>query len=202
MPVGLIKKARLGENITKEEEKSIRSIYTETELADFKKTNEGNYIEYINKDFTPTNTELDLAAKVINKKTPNEVYIIEDKYDPTKFNVRYSVMPKEVKGMTFKEGDVIMLRNFVEQDTLKKVGLGRETTPGGDILPPLNGVEVISLIAGNKEGKARPKEDIESSKTEASGSTTGVAKSIVISGTEHGNITKSKELAKKISKLY
>jgi hypothetical protein len=202
MPVGLIKKARLGENITKEEEKSIRSIYTETELADFKKTNEGNYIEYINKDFPPTNTELDLAAKAINKKTPNEVYIIEDKYDPTKFNVRYSVMPKEVKGMTFKEGDVIMLRNFVEQDTLKKVGLGRETTPGGDILPPLNGVEVISLIAGNKEGKARPKEDIESSKTEASGSTTGVAKSIVISGTEHGNITKSKELAKKISKLY
>jgi len=202
IPVGLIKKARLGENITKEEEKSIRSIYTETELADFKKTNEGNYIEYINKDFTPTNTELDLAAKVINKKTPNEVYIIEDKYDPTKFNVRYSVMPKEVKGMTFKEGDVIMLRNFVEQDTLKKVGLGRETTPGGDILPPLNGVEVISLIAGNKEGKARPKEDIESSKTEAAGSTTGVAKSIVISGTEHGNITKSKELAKKISELY
>ena len=201
IPVGLIKKARLGENITKEEEKSIRSIYTETELADFREDNKGNYIEYLNKDFPPTNTVLDAAAKAINEKTPDKVYIIEDKYDKTEFDVRYNVMPKEVNGMAFKEGDVIMLRNFVEQDTLKKKGLGRETE-SGKMLPPLDGVEVISLIAGNKEGKARPKEDIESSKKEVEGSTKGETKSIVISGTEHGNITKSKKLAQKISELY
>ena len=201
IPVGLIKKARLGENITKEEEKSIRSIYTETELADFREDNKGNYIEYLNKDFPPTNTVLDAAAKAINEKTPDKVYIIEDKYDKTEFDVRYNVMPKEVNGMAFKEGDVIMLRNFVEQDTLKKKGLGRETE-SGKMLPPLDGVEVISLIAGNKEGKARPKEDIESSKKEAEGSTKGETKSVVISGTEHGNITKSKKLAQKISELY
>jgi len=201
IPVGLIKKARLGEPITKEEEKSIRRIYTETELANFKKANEGNYIEYINKDFPPTNTKLDAAAKVKNKDKPDEVYVIEDKYetDPT-FNTRYSVMPKEVKGMTFKEGDVIMLRAFVEKDTLAKKGLGRESEDG--MLAPLDGVKVISLLAGNKEGKAKPEEDIKSSETEAKGCTTGVATSIVISGTEHGNITKSPGLATNISAYF
>ena len=198
IPVGLIKKARLGENITKKEEKSIRCIYTETELVDFREENKGNYIEYLDKDFPPTNTVLDTAAKAINEKTPDKVYIIEDKYDKTKFKVRYSVMPKEVKGKTFKEGDVIMLRKFVEQDTLKKKGLGRESEDG--MLAPLDGVEVISLIAGNKEGKARPKEDIEASKKEAEGSTSkGKSKSIVISGTEHHEITKSLDLATAIA---
>ena len=198
IPVGLIKKARLGENITKKEEKSIRCIYTETELVDFREENKGNYIEYLDKDFPPSNTVLDAAAKAINEKTPDGVYIIEDKYDKTKFKVRYSVMPKEVNGKTFKEGDVIMLRKFVEQDTLKKKGLGRESEDG--MLAPLDGVEVISLIAGNKEGKARPKEDIEASKKEAEGSTSkGKSKSIVISGTEHHEITKSLDLATAIA---
>ena len=201
IPVGLIKKARLGENITKEEEKSVKGIYTETELTDFKKANKGNYIEYIGKDFPPTNTELDLAAKAINEKTPDKVYIIEDKYDETEFDVRYNVMPKEVNGMAFKEGDVIMLRNFVEQDTLKKVGLGRETQ-SGKMLPQLNGVEVISLFAGNKEGKPKPKEEIAASRKEAEGSTTGNSKLIVLTGTEHGNITKSLDLAKNISASF
>ena len=203
IPVGLIKKARLGLNITKKEEKSIRCIYTETELVDFREENKGNYIEYLDKDFPPTNTVLDTAAKAINEKTPDKVYIIEDKYDcnkgadKTEFDVRYSVMPKEVEGMTFKEGDVIMLRKFVEQDTLKKKGLGRESEDG--MLAPLDGVEVISLIAGNKEGKARPKEDIEASKKEAEGSTSkGKSKSIVISGTEHHEITKSLDLTQAI----
>ena len=202
IPVGLIKKARLGKNITKKEEKSIRCIYTETELVDFREENKGNYIEYLDKDFPPSNTVLDAAAKAINEKTPDKVYIIEDKYDKnkydkTEFDVRYSVMPKEVEGMTFKEGDVIMLRKFVEQDTLKKKGLGRESEDG--MLAPLDGVEVISLIAGNKEGKARPKEDIEASKKEAEGSTSkGKSKSIVISGTEHHEITKSLDLTQAI----
>ena len=198
IPVGLIKKARLGKNITKKEEKSIRCIYTETELVDFREENKGNYIEYLDKDFPPSNTVLDAAAKAINEKTPDKVYIIEDKYDKTKFKVRYSVMPKEVEGMTFKEGDVIMLRKFVEQDTLKKKGLGRESEDG--MLAPLDGVEVISLIAGNKEGKARLKEDIEASKKEAEGSTSkGKSKSIVISGTEHHEITKSLDLTQAIA---
>lgn len=197
IPVGLIKKARLGKNITKKEEKSIRCIYTETELVDFREENKGNYIEYLDKDFPPSNTVLDAAAKAINEKTPDKVYIIEDKYDKTEFDVRYSVMPKEVNGKTFKEGDVIMLRKFVEQDTLKKKGLGRESEDG--MLAPLDGVEVISLIAGNKEGKARPKEDIEASKKEAEGSTSkGKSKSIVISGTEHHEITKSLDLTQAI----
>ena len=197
-PVGLIKKARSGKNFTKKEIKSVKHIYTDTELADFREENKGNYIEYLDKDFPPTNTVLDAAAKAINEKTPDKVYIIEDKYDKTKFKVRYSVMPKEVKGKTFKEGDVIMLRKFVEQDTLKKKGLGRESEDG--MLAPLDGVEVISLIAGNKEGKARPKEDIEASKKEAEGSTSkGKSKSIVISGTEHHEITKSLDLATAIA---
>jgi hypothetical protein len=207
IPVGFLKKARSGGNLTKEEEKSVKSIYTETELTDFREANKGNYIEYLGKDFPPTNTKLDAAAKAINEKTPDKVYIIEDKYDTDpNFNTRYSVMPKEVKGMTFKEGDVIMLRNFVEQDTLKKKGLGREPTPGvitpGKMLPPLDGVEVISLLAGNKEGKPKPKEDIEGSREEAEGSTTGKSESIVIPGTEHGNITKSEGLAQMIKAVY
>jgi hypothetical protein len=205
IPVGLIKKARLGEDITKEEEKSVKSIYTETELKDFKEKNNGNYIEYMGKDFPPDNTKLDASAKVINEKTPDGVYIIEDKYDTTNFKVRYSVMPKEVESMTFKEGDVINLRAFVEKDTLAKKGLGRETTPGKitkDVLPALDGVEVISLIAGNKEGKARPEEDIEAVKKEATGSTTGDSKVIVITGTEHGNITKSENLATNIKSNF
>ena len=206
IPVGLLKKARLNQEITKEEEKPIRSIYTEEELADFEKENEGNYIEYMGKDFPPDNTKLDAAAKVINEKDPDKVYVIEDKYDTDPhFKTRYSVMPKEVKSMTFKEGDVINLRAFVEKDTLAKKGLGRETTPGKitkDVLPALDGVEVISLIAGNKEGKARPEEDIEAVKKEATGSTTGDSKVIVITGTEHGNITKSENLATNIRSSF
>ena len=196
-PVGLIKKARSGKNFTKKEEKSVKHIYTDTELADFREENKGNYIEYLDKDFPPTNTVLDAAAKAINEKTPDKVYIIEDKYDKTEFDVRYSVKPKKIKEKSFKEGDVINNRYFVMQDTLKKKGLGRESEDG--MLAPLDGVEVISLIAGNKEGKARPKEDIEASKKEAEGSTSkGKSKSIVISGTEHHEITKSLDLAQAI----
>ena len=196
-PVGLIKKARSGKNFTKKEIKSVKHIYTDTELADFREENKGNYIEYLDKDFPPTNTVLDAAAKAINEKTPDKVYIIEDKYDKTEFDVRYSVKPKKIKEKSFKEGDVINNRYFVMQDTLKKKGLGRESEDG--MLAPLDGVEVISLIAGNKEGKARPKEDIEASKKEAEGSTSkGKSKSIVISGTEHHEITKSLDLAQAI----
>jgi hypothetical protein len=201
IPVGLLKKARLGKNIKKKEEKSIRSIYTETELADFEKENEGNYIKYFGKDFPPDNTKLDAAAKVKNEKAPDKVYVIEDKYDTTNFNTRYSVMPEGVAGKSFKEGDVIVLRKFVESDTLQKKGLGRETE-SGEMLPKLDGVEVISLFAGNKEGKPKSKDEIESSRKEAAGSTSGKSNLIVISDTEHGNITKSPALATNISSSF
>ena len=197
-PVGLIKKARSGKNFTKKEIKSVKHIYTDTELVAFREENKENYIEYLDKDFPPSNTVLDAAAKAINEKTPDKVYIIEDKYDKTEFDVRYSVKPKKIKEKSFKEGDVINNRYFVMQDTLKKKGLGRESEDG--MLAPLDGVEVISLIAGNKEGKARPKEDIEASKKEAEGSTSkGKSKSIVISGTEHHEITKSLDLTQAIA---
>jgi pimeloyl-ACP methyl ester carboxylesterase len=188
-----------GGSITPEEEKQILNFYSVAELNAFRLRDDvkNNYKEYMGTVFPPSTEKIE---KDSNGSNP---WIIEDKYDTTDFYKRYSVMPKEVESMTFKEGDVIKNRNFVEKDTLKKVGLGRETTPGGGILPPLTGVEVISLIAGNKEGKARPGEDIEAVKKEAEGSTTpGNSKVIAISGTEHGNITKSKELAQKIRELY
>lgn len=198
----LIKKVRSGGEFTPEEDESVKHIYTDTELRDFKEKNEGNYIEYVGEDFPPDNdTDLDLAAKAIDENNPDEVYIIEDKYDKTKFDVRYSVKPKEIEGMTLNEGDVFNLRKFVESDTLQKKGLGRETE-SGKILPPLNGVEVISLVAGGNEGKAKSPEDIEACEKEAIGSTTGYSKVIVISGTEHKNITKSPNLATNISSSF
>ena len=195
-----IKNRNGGKDITPQEEEKILNFYSDIELKDFKKTNEGNYIEYIGKDFPPSNNVLDSAAKKINEKDPNKVYIIEDKYDKTKFKVRYSVKPKEIKGMSFKEGDVFDLRKFVETDTLQKKGLGRETE-SGEILPKLDGVKVISLLAGKKEGKAKSEDDIKESEEEAKGSTTGESKLIVISA-EHKNITKSKDLATEISKNF
>ena len=198
----LIKKARSGGKFTPEEDESVKHIYTDTELKDFKEKNEGNYIEYVGEDFPPDNdTDLDLAAKAIDENNPDEVYIIEDKYDKTKFDVRYSVKPKEIEGMTLNEGDFLNLRKFVESDTLQKKGLGRETE-SGKMLPPLNGVDVISLVAGGNEGKAKSPEDIEACEKEAKGSTTGDSKVIVISGTEHKNITKSPNLATNISSSF
>ena len=198
----LIKKVRSGGEFTPEEDESVKHIYSQKELDDFKLKNKGKYIEYVGEDFPPDNdTELDLAAKAIDEKNPDEVYIIEDKYDKTKFDVRYSVKPKEIEGMTLNEGDVFNLRKFVESDTLQKKGLGRETE-SGKMLPPLNGVEVISLVAGGNEGKAKSPEDIEACEKEAIGSTTGDSKVIVISGTEHKNITKALGLATNISSSF
>jgi hypothetical protein len=198
----LIKKVRSGGEFTPEEDESVKHIYSQKELDDFKLKNKGKYIEYVDEDFPPDNdAELDLAAKAIDENNPDEVYIIEDKYDKTKFDVRYSVKPIEIKEMSFKDGDVFNLRKFVENDTLKKKGLGRETE-SGEMLPPLNGVEVISLVAGGNEGKAKSPEDIKECEKEAIGSTTGDSKVIVISGTEHKNITKSPNLATKISSSF
>ena len=191
-----------GSDITPEEEKQILNFYSSDELNAFRERVDvkDNHLEYMDSVFPPSTKQIEKDSK------GNNPWIIEDKYDKTNFETRYSVKPKEVNGRTFKEGDVINNRYFVEQDTLKKSGLGREPTPGvitlGKMLPPLDGVEVISLLAGNKEGKPKPKEEIEESRAEAAGSTTGKSELIVIPGTEHGNITKSEGLAQEIKKLY
>jgi hypothetical protein len=193
-----IKNRNGGSDITPEEEKQILNFYSDNELIEFKNRADvkDNHMEYMGSVFPPSTKQIEKDSK------GNNPWIIEDKYDKTNFDDRYSVKPKELKGLAFKEGDVINNRKFVEQDTLKKKGLSRETTPGGDILPPLTGVEVISLFAGNKEGKPKSKDEIESSRKEAAGSTTGKSKLIVITGTEHGNITKSSDLATNISSSF
>jgi len=198
-----IKNRNGGGDITPEEEKQILKFYSDNELNAFMKRNDvkNNHMEYVGSKFPPSTEEIEKESKGTNP------WIIEDKYDTTDFKKRYSVMPKEVESMTFKDGDVIKNRNFVEQDTLKKSGLGREPTPGvitpGKMLPPLTGVEVISLLAGNKEGKPKEKPEIKASETEAAGSTTiGKSKMIVIPDTEHGNITKSEGLAQMIKDVY
>jgi pimeloyl-ACP methyl ester carboxylesterase len=193
-----IKNRNGGSDITPEEQKQILNFYSAAELMAFKKRDDvkDNYMEYMDSVFPPSTEQIEKDSK------GNNPWIIEDKYDKTNFKVRYSVKPKEVNGKSFKKGDVINNRKFVEQDTLMKKGLGRETTPGGDILPKLNGVEVISLFAGNKEGKPKSKDEIESSRKEAAGSTSGKSNLIVISGTEHGDITKSPALATNISSSF
>jgi hypothetical protein len=192
-----IKNRNGGSDITPEEQKQILNFYSAAELIAFKKRDDvkDNYIEYVGSKFPPSTEEIEKESK------GNNPWIIEDKYDKTNFETRYSVKPIDVKGMAFKKGDVINNRKFVEQDTLKKKGLGRETE-SGEMLPPLDGVEVISLFAGKKEGKPKSKDEIESSKKEAEGSTTGKSKLIVISDTEHGNITKSPALATNISSSF
>jgi len=193
-----IKNRNGGSDITPEEQKQILNFYSAAELMAFKKRDDvkDNYMEYMDSVFPPSTEQIEKDSK------GNNPWIIEDKYDKTNFETRYSVKPKEINGKSFEEGDVINNRKFVEKDTLAKKGLGRETTPGGDILPKLNGVEVISLFAGNKEGKPKSKDEIESSRKEAAGSTSGKSNLIVISGTEHGDITKSENLATNIKSNF
>jgi hypothetical protein len=186
-----------GKSITAEEEKKILNFRSVAELNAFKNRADvkNNYKEYMGTIFPPSTEEIEKESK------GNNPWIIEDKYDKTNFEKRYSVKPKNLEGMSFKKGDVVDLRNFVESDTLQKKGLGRETE-SGEMLPPLDGVKVISLIAGNKEGKPKSKEDIEACKKEAAGSTSGESEVIVISDSEHGNITKSPALATNISSSF
>ena len=199
-----IKNRNGGEDITPEEEKQILKFYSDNELNAFMKRNDvkNNHMEYVGSKFPPSTEEIEKESKGTNP------WIIEDKYDKTNFKTRYSVKDPKIEGMSFKEGDVVDLRNFVKNDTLQKKGLGRELGPAGapsksgKMLPPLNGVEVISLVAGGNEGKAKSPEDIEACEKEAIGSTTGDSKVIVISGTEHKNITKSPNLATNISSSF
>lgn len=198
-PLSVFKKNRKGSNITPDEEKQIKNFYKDADLNTFKKENEGNYLEYVGSKFPPADSEIEKQAKDINQKDP---WVIEDKYDTTNFETRYSVKPKQVKGKTFKVGDPMDYRDFAERDTKKKVGLGREL-PGGKKLGPLSGVEIISLIAGDKKEGKKSKEEIEAAKKEAAKATSGAESDVVvIDGATHNNITKSSKLASAISSRF
>jgi hypothetical protein len=192
-----IKNRAGGGDITPNDETQILNFYDEKELDQFKERDDvkDNHLPYMGLKFPPSTEQIKRESK------GNNPWIIEDKYDTTNFETRYSVKPEGVKGMLFKEGDVINNRKFVEQDTLKKHGLGRELTPGKptkDVLPPLMGVEVISLVASNKEGKPKSRMDLIVNAKEAQSCTTGESKVILISA-GHRNITKSPSLATEIA---
>lgn len=198
-PLSVFKKNRAGSNLSPTEEQQIKNFYKDADLSSFKKENEGNYIEYVGSKFPPDDFEIEKQAKDISQENP---WIIEDKYDTTNFETRYSVKPKEIKGKTFNIGDTMDYKDFAERDTKKKTGLGREL-PGGEKLGPLSGVEIISLIAGDKKEGKKSKEEIEAAKKEAANATSGAASNVlVIDGATHNTITKSPELSSAISSKF
>jgi len=188
-PLSVFKKNRAGSDLSPTEEKQIKAFFSESELKSFLNSNKGKYLEYIEDKFPPLGAEIEKQAKSINQTNP---WIIEDKYDTTNFNTRYSNMVKigaDVKGKTFIEGDKIQIEAFKKADTLKKQGLGRETGEKGKILPALNGVEVISLVAANqKDGQEKSQEDKKKDLEQLKTSTQGGTKQIFIPGSTHDNI--------------
>ena len=145
--------------------------------------------------FPPSTEEIQRTAEDSNP------WIIEDKYDTTNFETRYSKKFKDVEGKTFQEGDPMDYRNFAETDTKMKTGLGREL-PDGGVLGPLNGVEIISLIAGQTKEGPKSEEEIQSAAEEAKNVTSNAGVTSKVINAQHSNITKSKELADEIIKLY
>lgn len=196
-PLSVFIKNRNGENLTPDEEIQIQNFYTSEELNIFK-NKEGvkdNYIEYVGSMFPPSSEEILRTAKDSNP------WIIEDKYDTTNFETRYSVKPKQIKGKTFNEGDTIDYKEFAERDTKKKIGLGREL-PDGGTMGPLNGVEVISLLAGRKKEGDKTPEEIDNVKSEVNNITNNPSSRVEVINAQHNNITRSKELVNKISELF
>lgn len=196
-PLSVFIKNRNGENLTLDEEKQIQNFYTSEELNIFK-NKEGvkdNYIEYVGSMFPPSSEEILRTAKDSNP------WIIEDKYDTTNFKTRYSVKPKQIKGKTFKEGDTIDYKEFAERDTKKKIGLGREL-PDGGTMGPLNGVEVISLLAGQKKEGDKTPEEIDNVKSEVNNITNNPNSRVEVINAQHNNITRSKQLVNKLSELF
>lgn len=196
-PLSVFIKNRNGENLTPDEEKQIQNFYTLEELNTFKneKDVQDNYIEYVGSMFPPSSEEI---LRIAEDSNP---WIIEDKYDTTNFETRYSVKPKEIKGKTFKEGDVIDYKEFAERDTRKKIGLGREL-PDGGTMGPLNGVEVISIVAGQKKEGDKTSEEIDDVKSEVNNITNNPNSKVEVINAKHNNITRSKELVNKINELF
>jgi len=196
-PLNVFIKNRNGENLTPDEETQIKNFYTSEELNSFK-NKEGvkdNYIEYVGSMFPPSNEEIQRTAKDRNP------WIIEDKYDTTNFDIRYSKKFKDVKGKAFQEGDPMDYRHFAETDTAKKIGLNRELPDGGTI-DPLDGVEIISLVAGQKKEGSKTPEEIDDARAQVNNITNNSGSRVEVIDAQHNNITRSKELVKKISELY
>lgn len=196
-PLSVFIKNRNGENLTPDEEGQIQNFYKNEELNTFKNREDvkDNYLEYVGSVFPPATDEIKRTAR------GNNPWIIEDKYDTTNFNTRYSQKFNEVVGKTFQEGDVMDYRYFAETDTKRKVGLGREL-PGGGVIDPLDGVEIISLIAGQTKEGPKSEEEIQSAGEEAKNVTSNAGVTSKVINAQHSNITKSKELADEIIKLY
>lgn len=206
-PLDLFKKVRAGSPVSDNEaEEKGRKFFNTSKLDAFKKENEGNYLEYVGSKFPPpTDSSLDADAKKINQTNP---WIIEDKFDKTNFKVRFSNMVKigaDVAGKTFKEGDPIIIQKFSEADTLTKKGLGRETgDPKNPTLPPLSGVQIISIIAGlDKTGKPKSQEERDKVAGSNKAATTNKqGNTIFINDVDHQNIVKSPELVKAIEENF
>lgn len=202
-PLDLFKKVRKGSTVSDEKG---RKFFNTGELDAFKKENKGNYLEYVGSKFPPpTDSGLDADAKKINQTNP---WIIEDKFDKTNFKVRYSNMVKikaDVAGKTFEQGDPIIIQKFSEADTLTKKGLGRETgDPKNPTLPPLSGVQIISIIAGlDKTGKPKSQEERDKVVGSNKAATTNKqGNTIFINDVDHQNIVKSPELVKAIEENF
>jgi len=198
-PLSVFKKNRAGSNLSSTEEAQIKNFYKDADLITFKKENEGNYLEYVGSNFPPSNdNKLDTDAE---KTITNNPWIIEDKYDTTNFETRYSKKTKGVKGETFKVGDPIDYKDFAERDTKKKIGLNREL-PDGGTMGPLNGVEVISLLAGQKKEGDKTPEEIANVKSEVNNITNNPSSRVEVINAQHNNITSSKEIVNKIRELF
>jgi hypothetical protein len=196
-PLSVFVKNRNGENLTPDEEGQIQNFYKNEELNIFKNREDvkDNYLEYVGSMFPPSTEEIQRTAEDSNP------WIIEDKYDTTNFSTRYSQKFDKVVGKTFQEGDVMDYRYFAETDTAKKLGLNREL-PDGGVIAPLNGVEIISLIAGQTKEGPKSEEEIQSAAEQAKNVTTNAGVTSKVINAQHSNITKSKELADEIIKLY
>jgi len=196
-PLDIFIKNRNGESITPQEEEQILKFYTIEELNTFKNGEgvKGNYIEYVGSDFPPSTEEIQ------RELGDNNPWIIEDKYDTTNFETRYSNKAPDVKGQTFEIGDTIDYRYFAEKDTRPKQGLGRELPDGGTI-GALDGVEVISLFAAKKKEGDKTPEELELEVKNAEKATSNASSQAIGINALHGDITQSKELATEISRLY
>ena len=208
-PLSIFKKNREGKKLSQTEENQIKAFYKESDLKNFMNANanKGKYIAYLGEDFPPSNYELDEKAEEIDQTNP---WIIEDKYDETNFDVRYSTMVEigaKVKGLPFIKGDEIQIEAFKKADTLKKKGLGRETGDPKNPLPALSGVEIISLVASiTKDGQEKSEDDKKENLKQLQSSTEGNIEQIFIPGADHDNILKDPkivgELAGLITKYY
>ena len=138
-------------------------------------------------------------TKGVYLKLPPDIRVMNNKgVSPRSFRIRWW---DNLEGKTFKEGDVIDYKEFAERDTRKKIGLGREL-PDGGTMGPLNGVEVISIVAGQKKEGDKTSEEIDDVKSEVNNITNNPNSKVEVINAKHNNITRSKELVNKINELF